>query len=62
MTKISQDINYRGTLDVFNCRTCHQPQIMDGCNNPDCEEYYKKTERYKKECEFFNSLKGVTNE
>lgn len=56
MTKISQDIGWRGNINVFNCRSCGQPQIMLGCDNPNCEEYYKNTERYKKEQELFRKL------
>ena len=47
-TAIAADINYsRSILDkVFRCK-CGHPLLMFGCDNPDCDNFWRK--RIKKE-------------
>ena len=50
---------------VFRCKRCKGPLLMDGCDNPDCENYYRKRIRakmakLKRSDRMINDLSGIT--
>jgi hypothetical protein len=56
-TKISQDIGYKSFGNVFKCKKCGRPLLMDGCDNPECENFYQKNIRK----EFLKNIRKESN-
>ena len=53
------NVQYTNFGRVFHCKKCGHPLLMDGCDNENCSNYYKKVIRQKNDIVIKNTASNT---